>query len=70
MEKPQKLDDSGYKGFGFKYTPAEWKQEMAKLMAKGRTEAQAKAELIASEEIARQRQKIAQEEQVGKKRAA
>jgi len=70
MEELQKLDDSGYKGFGFKYSPVEWRQKMSKLIAQGRTETQAKAELIASEEIARQRQKIAQEEQVGKKRAA
>jgi len=69
MEIPPKVEGSGYKGFGFKYNPVEWKQKMGKLIAKGKTELGAKTELITLEEAVRARQEITQQEQAPRRAA-
>jgi len=59
-----KKEGPGYKDKGFRYTEAEFKEEMAKLLAMGRTEEEAREIVLTQELLARTKQEIAKKEKV------
>lgn len=64
MEAFKKPDSSGYVGSGFKFSPEEWAEKLKKLMDLGKTEQEARVELTEQERMARERQKLAQQDNV------